>query len=167
MKRRLLFFLVGVLLLAIVVLLFWQRLLPPARTPHTGLFRTPNSAGKYQLCTEAYAYAHATPDNPFKTDYTFADPFRKGNDTIIPLLMDYDQQAQTVSFDVVVIVEHVATFHQSISHIHEQDGISVILPDAENRLQHSGIPQFIIGSFGTGKIAVLDYTCPEQWVWKQ
>ncbi len=143
-----------------------QNLLFPT-PPRVGLMRTPNSAYKYDLCTEAYAFARAASNNPYKTDYSFLDPFRKVEDTIVPRLMSYDAQTKTVSFDVDISVNHVANFHESISQVHELDGISVMLPDAQNHLQHSGIPQFIISSLGTGTIAVLDYTCPNQWVWKQ
>jgi len=168
MKRWLLLALVVAAIGAVSFLVLWQPLLhwlSPA-PPQAGLMRTPNSAYKYDLCTEAFAFAHATPDNPYKTDYSFTDPFRKAKDTIIPRLMDYDSRTATVNFTVEIIVNQVATFHESISQVHELDGISIILPDTKNHLQHSGVPQFIISSLGRGKLAVLEYTCPSQWVWK-
>ncbi len=168
MKRWLL----SLLIFGIVVasgFVFWQpiqhALFPTP--PHSGLFRTPNSAYRYELCTEAFAFAHATPSNPYKTAYSFADPFRRSNDTITPHLMDFDTSTRTVDFTVDVIVNQVATFHESISHVHELDGISILLPDKENHSQRSNVPQFIISSLGTGRVAVLDFTCPNQWVWKQ
>ncbi|GAC1421992.1 MAG: hypothetical protein PVS3B3_02930 [Ktedonobacteraceae bacterium] len=167
MKRWLL----PVVVLGIVLasgFVFWQpiqHVLFPT-SPHSGLLRTPNSAYKYDLCTEAYAFAHATPSNPYKTEYSFVDPFRHSNDSITPHLMDFDAPTGTVNFTVDVVVNRVATFHESISHVHELDGISVVLPDKENHSQHSGVPQFIVSSLGTGTIAVLDFTCPNQWVWK-
>ncbi len=89
MKRWLLFVLIGVVLIgaALFTLHQYMGILPP---PQSGLARTPNSAFKYNLCTEAYAFAHASPDNPYKTDYTFRDPFRADNDTIVPHLLDYN-----------------------------------------------------------------------------
>ncbi len=147
---------------------FWkpiQHVLFPT-SPHSGLLRTPNSAYKYDLCTEAFAFSHATASNPYKTIYSFVDPFRHSNDSITPRLMDFDASTGTVNFTVDVVVNQVATFHESISHVHELDGISVLLPDKENRTQRSGVPQFIVSSLGTGRIAILDFTCPNQWVWK-
>jgi hypothetical protein len=169
MKRWQLFVLCGTILIAITLFatLHQYMLLHPALPPaHSGLTRTANSAFKYNLCTEAFAFAHATPDNPFKTDYTFQDPFRSASDTIIPYLLDYDPLTQTVTFNVDIIIRHVATFHASIGPVHEFDGISVMLPDTQNRLQSSNIPQFIVSSLDQGRLAVLDYTCPNQWVWK-
>jgi len=167
MKRWLL----SVIILGVVLasgFVFWkpiQHVLFPT-SPHSGLLRTPNSAYKYDLCTEAFAFAHATPSNPYKTEYSFADPFRHFNDSITPRLMDFDVSTGTVNFTVDVVVNQVATFHESISHVHELDGISVLLPDKENRTQRSAIPQFIVSSLGAGRIAILDFTCPNQWVWK-
>ena len=167
MKRLLLSFVIlGVVLASGFV--FWkpiQHVLFPT-SPHSGLLRTPNSAYKYDLCVEAYAFAHADSSNPYKTEYSFTDPFRHLNDSITPHLMDFDASSGTVNFTVDVVVDQVATFHESISHVHELDGISVLLPDKENHSQHSGVPQFIVSSLGTGQIAVLDFTCPNQWVWK-
>lgn len=165
MKRWLLFGLIGVVLIGAVLFTLHQymAILPP---PQSGLVRTPNSAFKYNLCTEAFAFAHAAPDNPYKTDYTFRDPFRADNDTIVPHLLDYNVQTQTVNFTVDIMISHVATFHASIGRVHELDGISILLPDTQNRLRSSSVPQFIVSSFGQGRIAVLDYTCPDQWVWK-
>lgn len=164
MKRWQLFVLSGIFLLSAVLFALHQymTILPPLQS---GLARTANSAFKYDLCTEAYAFAHATPDNPFKTDYTFRDPFRADSDTIIPHLLDYNIQTHTVNFNVDIIISHVATFHASIALVHEHDGISILLPDKQNKLQSSTIPQFIVASFGLGRIAILDYTCPNQWIW--
>ena len=167
MKRLLL----SVMILGVVLassFVFWkpiQGVLFPT-SPHSGLLRTPNSAYKYDLCVEAYAFAHATSSNPYKTEYTFTDPFRHIDDSITPHLMDYDASTGTVNFTVDVVVNQIAVFHETIGHVHELDGISVVLPDKENHSQHSGVPQFIISSLGTGQIAVLDFTCPNQWVWK-
>ena len=168
MKRWQIFILVGVSLLAIVLFALHQYMVvfPPLPDPRSGLVRTPDSAFKYNLCTEAFAFAHASSDNPFKTDYTFRDPFRADSDTIIPHLLDYNPLTRTVNFNVDIIVSHVAVFHASIGLVHELDGISVLLPDKQNRLQSSSIPQFIVASLGQGRLAVLDYTCPDQWVWR-
>jgi hypothetical protein len=165
MKRWQLFALAGIVLLSVALFALHQymAILPP---PQSGLARMANSAFKYNLCTEAYAFAHASADNPYKTDYTFRDPFRADNDTIIPHLLDYNAQNHTVNFNVDIMISHVATFHMSIALVHELDGISILLPDKQNRLQSSTVPQFIVSSFGQGHIAVLDYTCPNQWVWK-
>ena len=145
MKRLLLSFVIlGVVLASGFV--FWkpiQHVLFPT-SPHSGLLRTPNSAYKYDLCVEAYAFAHADSSNPYKTEYSFTDPFRHLNDSITPHLMDFDASSGTVNFTVDVVVDQVATFHESISHVHELDGISVLLPDKENHSQHSGVPQFIV-----------------------
>jgi hypothetical protein len=86
-----------VIVLATSLLIVRQRLTPSYSTLNL-LARTPNSAYKYNLCTEAFAYAHAGSNNPYKTDYTFHDPFRNANDTIIPLLLDMNQRDQTISF---------------------------------------------------------------------
>jgi hypothetical protein len=130
------------------------------------LARTANSAFKYNLCVEAFAFAHAPADDPFKTDYTFHDPFRKADDTIIPMLMDLNPHDNTVSFSVKIIVGQVDTFTDSIAHVSVQDGISVMLPDKQNHLQRSSVPQFIVSSLNSGgSLAVLDFTCSEQWRW--
>jgi len=130
------------------------------------LARTPHSAYKYNLCIEAFAYAHAEPGNPYKTDFTFHDPFRNANDTIIPLLWNQDMRDQTVSFTVKIIVGQLDTFTDSISHVTALDGISIMLPDQEGHLQRPSIPQFIVSSLnGDGRMAVLDFTCAEQWQW--
>jgi hypothetical protein len=169
MRRWLLFVLIGIVLLAasLVTLHQYMTMFPVLPAAQSGLMRTPNSAFKYNLCTEAFAFAHASPDNPFKTDYTFRDPFRADSDTIVPHLLDYNALTHTVNFTVDIIISHVATFHAAIGRVHELDGISVLLPDTHNRLQSSHVPQFIVSSFGLGRIAVLDYTCPDQWVWSR
>jgi hypothetical protein len=157
------------LLCAVVVVaigaIVLDALIPIPLIPHSGLIRTPDSAYKYHLCEEAFAFNHATANNPYKTDYTFRDPFRNADDTIVPYLLRYDLSTHTVDFSVDVVIDQVATFHESIVHVHELDGISVVLPNGHNQSEHSGVPQFIVSSFGNGNIAVLDYTCPEQWVW--
>jgi hypothetical protein len=168
MKRWMLFVLVGVVSMAVSLFALHQYLTMFATlpAPQSGLLLTPHSAFKYSLCTEAYAFAHASPDNPYKTDFTFRDPFRKDDDTLIPHLLDYDPTTQTVNFNVDIMIGRVATFHTSIALVHELDGLSVLLPDLHNHLQVSTVPQVIVSSLGTGSIAVLDYTCPNQWVWR-
>jgi hypothetical protein len=134
--------------------------------PLNHLARTPNSAYKYDLCVEAYAFAHALPTNPFKTNYTFHDPFRNASDTIIPLLMDHNKSDDTVSFKVTIIVNQVATYTESISHVVALDGISIMLPDKTGHLQQASEPQFIVSYLDSGGIAaVLDYTCSQEWHW--
>ena len=134
--------------------------------PHVSLMRTANSAYKYDLCMEAFAFPHASASNPYKTAYSFIDPFRKVQDTMTPHLMDYNTTTQTVNFTIDIVVGKVATFHQTISGVHELDGISVVLPDMQNKPQHSAIPQFIVSSLNGGQLAVLDFTCPNEWVWR-
>ncbi len=130
------------------------------------LARISHSAYKYNLCTEVIAYAHAGPGNPYKTDFTFHDPFRKAKDTIIPLLWDQNLSDQTVSFHVKIIVGKLDTFTESISHVSALDGISILLPDQQGQLQRSSIPQFIVSSLErNGTVAILDFTCAEQWKW--
>jgi hypothetical protein len=166
MKRRLLL-LVSFIVIAgsLGALRFY--LAPHTPAAHSGLMRVANSAYKYNLCSEAYAFAFATPDNPYKTDYTFQDPFRKGEDTIIPHLLNYDAPTGTITFNVDIIINRVATFHIAISRVHALDGIYVLLPDSRNHLQHSNMPQFIVSWLGKGgDLAILDYTCPDQWTWK-
>jgi len=159
-----------IFMLAASLLIVRLRLVASSSASHasgTHLTRTPHSAYKYDLCIEAYAFAHAQPGNPYKTDYTFHDPFRSANDTIIPLLMDKNLRDQTVSFTVKIIVGQLDTFTDLISHVSVQDGISVLLPDRQGHLQRSSIPQFIVSSLNPdGGIAVLDYTCSEQWQWR-
>lgn len=135
-------------------------------TPIHHLARTPYSAYKYDLCTEAIAFSHAAPDNPYKTDFTFQDPFRQAKDTIIPLLWDQNRSDQTVSFQVKIIVGQLETFTESISHVSVLDGISIMLPDQSGRIQRPTIPQFIVSSLeNDGAIAILDFTCATQWKW--
>ena len=154
------------IVLAASLLIVRQRL-SVSPVPFNHLSLTPSSAYKYNLCTEAFAYAHAGSGNPYKTDYTFHDPFRNANDTIIPLLLDLDQREQSVSFNVKIIVGQLGTFSDSISHVSVLDGISVILPDQQGHLQRPSIPQFIVSSLnGNGRLAVLDFTCSQQWQWR-
>jgi len=137
-----------------------------SNSPINHLARTPHSAYKYKLCTEVIAYSHAEPGNPYKTDFTFQDPFRKANDTIIPLLWDQNLSDQTVSFTVKIIVGQLDTFTESISHVSVLDGISIMLPDQQGQLQRPSIPQFIVSSLErNGTVAILDFTCAEQWKW--
>ncbi len=139
---------------------------PTNVTAKSHLARIPNSAYKYDLCGEAFAFAMARPDNPYKTDDNFRDPFRNVNDTIIPLFLGFDKQTGNASFSVKIIFDQLATFNETISPVHQRDGISILIPNLQNQLQHSSVPQFIISlpSAG-GNLAVLDYTCPQQWVW--
>lgn len=135
--------------------------------PQYHLARTPDSAYKYNLCTEAFAFSPYQANNPYKTDYTFPDPFRNTTDTITPTLQNLDKQDGTVSFSVQIIVGQVGTFTDSISHVRALDGISILLPDRQHHLQRSSVPQFIISYLNAnGSAAVLDFTCPQQWVWK-
>lgn len=163
--RRLVLLALFLIFLTISLLILHQRsTVPNASINH--LTRTPYSAYKYNLCTEAIAYSHATPDNPFKTDFTFQDPFRNAKDTIIPLLWDQNLHDQTVSFKVKIIVGQLATFTETISHVDVLDGISVMLPDQYGQLQRPSIPQFIVSSLESNEtVAVLDFTCTEQWKW--
>ncbi len=163
MKRLLSLTLLAMIVLTSLLLLHLTAL---SRSSLTHLARTPNSAYKYNLCTQAYAYAFAGPDNPFKTDYTFPDPFRHASDTIIPRLMGTDTRDGSVSFDVKIVVNQVAVYNETIAHVHELDGISIMLPDTQDHLQRSGVPQFIVSSLNPGRLAVVDYTCPDQWIWK-
>lgn len=132
------------------------------------LIRVPNSAYKYHLCSEALAFKLAAPDNPYKTDETFHDPFRHTDDTIIPRFLGFERSGHTVSFSVKIIFNQIATYNETISHVRALDGISILIPDNQNNLQHSSIPQLVISNLptnGGAEIAVIDYTCPEQWIW--
>jgi len=130
------------------------------------LVRIPHSAYKYSLCGEAFAFAKASADNPYKTDFTFHDPFRNARDTIIPRFLGFDNQTAIASFSVKIIIDQVATFNETISHVQTTDGIAVLIPNANSQLQQSHVPQFIISlPEHEGILAVLDYTCPDQWVW--
>ena len=162
--RRWAFIALLLIVLTASIVLIKQRNVPTYLIQH--LARTPNSAYKYNLCTEAIAYSHPAPDNPYKTDFTFQDPFRKAKDTIIPLLWDQNLSDQTVSFKVTIIVGQLDTFTESISHVAVLDGISIMLPDQQGQLQKPSIPQFIVSSLErNGTIAIIDFTCAEQWKW--
>ena len=151
--------------LAASLFIIRQRITVP-NSPINHLTRTPYSAYKYNLCTEAIAFSHPAFDNPYKTDFTFQDPFRKAKDTIIPLLWDQNLSDQTVSFQVKIIVGQLDTFTESISHVSALDGISILLPDQQGQLQRPSIPQFIVSSLErNGSVAILDFTCAEQWKW--
>ena len=166
MKRWLLLPLIMVVAAASLFVLH-ARLSASTPVVRSHLGRVPDSAYKYHLCTESFAFIMATPDNPYKTDYTFRDPFRRVDDTIIPRYLGFDKQGITVSFSVKIIIDQVATYNETIARVRELDGISVFLPDTQNQLQRSSVPQFIISYLPTdgGSVAVLDYTCPNQWVW--
>ena len=159
--------LLALLLIFLAAALFIVRQkITASNSPINHLARTPHSAYKYNLCTEVIAYSHAEPGNPYKTDFTFQDPFRKVNDTIIPLLWDQNLNDQTVSFTVKIIVGQLDTFTESISHVSVLDGISIMLPDQQGQLQRPSIPQFIVSSLErNGTVAILDFTCAEQWKW--
>ena len=151
--------------LTVSLLIMRQRITVPG-TPINHLARTPSSAYKYNLCTEVLAYSHAAPDNPYKTDFSFQDPFRNAKDTIIPLLWDQNLSDQTVSFQVKIIVGQLDTFTESISHVAVLDGISIMLPDQYGQLKRPSIPQFIVSSLERNEtVAILDFTCAEQWKW--
>lgn len=166
MKR---WFLLSLALIVVVVSLLVIRdrvtsAKPLANRSH--LVRIPHSAYKYALCSEAFAFAMASADNPYKTDFTFHDPYRNASDTIIPRFLGFDNQTAIASFSVKIIIDQVATFTETISHVQTTDGIAVLIPDANNQLQQSHVPQFIISlPEHRGRLAVLDYTCPDQWVW--
>ncbi len=161
----------ALIVIAASLLLVRIRLISPgskATEIRSHLIRVPNSAYKYHLCVEALAFKLATPDNPYKTDETFHDPFRHTDDTIIPRFLGFERNGDTVSFSVKIIFNQIATYNETISHVRAQDGISILIPDNQNNLQHSSIPQFIISNLptaGRAEIAVIDYTCPEQWKW--
>jgi len=166
MKRWILLSL-ALIVVVVGVLVIRGRLYTPKPVAYRShLTRVPNSAYKYSLCGEAFAFAKATVDNPYKTDFTFHDPFRKAKDTIIPRFLGFDNQTQIASFSVKIIIDQVATFNDTIAHVQGTDGISILIPNVDSQLQHSNVPQFIISlpKYG-GSVAVLDYTCPDQWVW--
>ena len=166
MKRWMLL-LVIIIVLAASLLVLRLRLVSSSQVSPSYLARTPHSAYKYGLCVEAFAYAHASPDNPYKTDYTFHDPFRSADDTIIPNLMDWNRSDNTVSFQVIIMIGQVKTITETIAHVSALDGISVMLPDKHDALQRSSEPQFIVSLLGIdGASAILDFTCPQQWQWK-
>lgn len=168
MKRRV-YSLVIIVALVIVVAAFVVHFVEAKLAPRpvlTHLALTPHQAYKFDLCLEALDYTSTGPGPIHKTDYTFQDPFRKANDTIIPSLVAWDQVEETASFQVVIIVGQVQTFRETISHVAALDGISVMLPDRQNHLQRSNQPQFIVSAMTPGGIvAVLDYTCPQEWKW--
>ena len=164
MKRWVFFALLSIFLTTSIFIIKQRITTPPKPIYH--LARTPYSAYKYNLCTEAIAYAHATPDNPYKTDFTFQDPFRNAKDTIIPLLWDQNLSDRTVSFKVKIIVGQLDTITELISHVSVLDGISIMLPNQQGQLQKPSIPQFIVSSLErNGTVAILDFTCSEQWKW--
>lgn len=166
MKRWLLLSLVLVVVVVSLLVIRGHFTAAKPLTNRSHLVRVPSSAYKYSLCGEVFAFAKATTDNPYKTNFTFRDPFRNTKDTIIPRFLGFNNQSTIASFSVKIIIDRVATFNETISHIETTDGISILLPNADSQLQHSGVPQFIINlpEHG-GNLAVLDYTCPDQWVW--
>lgn len=170
MRRWLLFSLVllvifsGIAVVAVRVYVAYH----PVRVRSPSLARVPNSAYKYMLCEEAFAYSPAYQNSPYGTDDSFQDPFRHVKDTITPHFLGFDWRNSSVSFSIDLMIGQVATYHQTITHVQSLDGIAVLLPDNQNRLQHTSIPQFIVSSIqgaGADSMAVIDYTCPEQWVW--
>jgi hypothetical protein len=168
MKRWLLAALAGTVVIAGMLFAVHQRLAASSTAlpaPRIQLIRTPNSLSKFHLCAEAYAYLLATPDNPYKTDFSFHDPFRNQQDTIIPRFIAIDQRDGSLSFSVEAILRPLKPLTATISHIHELDGITVQLPNRQNQLQSSSVPQFIVRMLASSDVAVLDYTCPEQWKW--
>ncbi len=166
MKRWLLLSLVLVVVVVSLLVIRSRLTSPQPAANRSHLVKVPHSAYKYALCAEAFAFAKASADNPYKTDFTFRDPFRNANDTIIPRFLGFDNQSAIASFSVKIIINQIATFNETISHVQATDGISILLPNADSQLQLSSIPQFIISlpAHG-GTVAVLDYTCPDQWVW--
>ena len=166
MKRWILLFLALIVVAASIMIIHAHLPTPTSTIAQSHLLRVPNSAFKYHLCSEAYAYTRAASDNPYKTDYSFQDPFRHVDDTIIPYYLGLNARSKSGSFSVKIILPQVATFNETIANIHGHDGIAILLPDAQNQLQRSPVPQLIITLPGGGtSVAVLDYTCPEQWVW--
>jgi hypothetical protein len=160
------FLLAGLVLLVVVGSAFGFKFYQQSQIPTAPvLVRIPNSAYKYQLCTQAYAFAFAGQSNPYKADYSFKDPFSNIQDTITPHLLEYNPQTHSVHFKVDVVIGQRKAYHLDIQPVYALDGIAVLLPDQQNRLQESTEPQFILSSLDQGKLAVLDYTCPEYWVW--
>ncbi len=77
MKKWLLLSLV-LIVVVVSILVIRGRLDTPKPVVYGSLLvRVPNSAYKYSLCSEAFSFAKAPADNPYKTDFTFHDPFRK------------------------------------------------------------------------------------------
>ena len=167
MKRWILLFLALIVVAASIMIIHAHLTAAPTPTvAQSHLVRVPNSAFKYHLCTEALAYTRVASDSPYKTDYSFQDPFRHVDDTITPYYLGLDARRDSGSFSVKIILPQVATFNETIANIHGHDGIAILIPDAQNQLQRSPVPQFIITLPGGGaSVAILDYTCPEQWVW--
>jgi hypothetical protein len=167
MKRWLLLALALALMLPLA---FWGWQFATLHTssgPSPTLARAAKSLYKYDMCAQAYAFPYADASIPFKTDYTFADPFRKTQDTIIPRMLAYNSQTQTINMNVDVVLPQVNTYHLSLTRVHEEDGIFVLLPDQSNHLRRAQIPQFIVASFLHGRLAIVDYTCPQKWIWKE
>lgn len=166
MKRWVFLFLALIVVAASIMIIHARLATATPAVAQQHLVRVPDSAYKYHLCTEALAYSRATSSNPYKTDFTFPDPFRHATDTLIPYYLGLDKRGDSGSFSVKIIVPQVATFNETIVNIHGRDGVAVLLPDTQNQLQRSPVPQFIVTLPGGGaSLAVLDYTCPEQWVW--
>jgi hypothetical protein len=167
--RRWIRILPAILVVVIVVGVFTFRFIEIKRTPQPVLLhlaRAPNQAYKFNLCLEAYAVGYADPSETQKTDYTFHDPFRSAYDTITPSLVSWNQSEKTASFQVIIVIGQVQTFRETIAHVAALDGISIILPDKQNNLQRSNEPQFIVSAISaSGSVAVLDYTCSQEWKW--
>ncbi len=162
------FFVLPAILFVMVGSLFSYYLRMRQSTPaRAQLIRMPGSVAQYDLCSEVFAYVQGTAVLPFKTDYTFHDPFQDVTDTITPMFLGMNQQDQSVTFQVRIDIGHQNMYIETIGHLHENDGIAVLLPDPNNNLQAPRAPQFILTSLGgSGRIAILDYTCPEQWKWQ-
>ncbi|HEV2583763.1 MAG TPA: hypothetical protein VGT44_23085 [Ktedonobacteraceae bacterium] len=140
------------------------RLAPPPVFSH--LARAPNLVYKFKLCLEAFTSDSINADPAYKTNYTFRDPFRSAEDTIIPTLISWNSSKKTASFQVVIIVGQIQTFRETITQVSALDGIFVMLPDTQDLLQRANEPQFVVSAINaSGSAAVLDYTCSQEWVW--
>lgn len=165
MKHWLFLALTCLLLLAsglIGIRFYALRASPP---PQPALKTLAKSLYKYDMCVQAYAFANADDSNPYKTDYSFPDPVRKAQDTLTPHLLDYNPQTRTANFLVDVAIPQVNTYHLALKDVHEEDGVFVLLPDQENHLRRTQIPQFIVASLLYGRLAIVNYTCPQKWSW--
>ncbi len=168
MKRwmlAILVMLVVVMVVGVFVFRFAQaKLAPPPILSH--LARAPNQAFKFDLCLEAYTADFIGADPSYKTNFTFRDPFRSADDTIIPTITNWNSSERTASFQVVIIIGQIQTFRETIAHVSAMDGIYIILPDTQNLLQRANEPQFLVSAINVaGSAAILDYTCSQDWRW--
>src|SRR5437660_3191792 len=107
MKKWLLLSLV-LIVVVVSILVIRGRLDTPKPVVYGSLLvRVPNSAYKYSLCSEAFSFAKAPANNPYKTDFTFHDPFRKAMDTIIPRFLVYANLIHIVSLSLELIINQV------------------------------------------------------------